>query len=36
MVWAGMLAVRTILVPIGLLAIGERVWWPAPQLGVLV
>jgi len=28
MAWAGTLAVRTIVVRIGLLAIGERVWWP--------
>ena len=26
------LLVRTILVPAGLLTIGERVWWPARQL----
>jgi hypothetical protein len=28
MAWAGTLAVRAIMVRVGLLAIGERVWWP--------
>jgi hypothetical protein len=27
---------RAIVVPAGLLAVGERAWWPDPRLGVLV